>query len=126
MPHIHFGLVIKPISFFGYKDGDELTLRFDLTTAPAEITADIYLLLMNPDGKFFPGLTWDKGLQPLVKNFALPADLDIDGAPLVTFTIPSEKPPVDEPGTYTFYLAALKPGTLDFISNIASTSFDVK
>ena len=47
-------------------------------------------------------------------------------APLLEFTIPSDKPPVSEPGTYTFAIAAMEPGTLELISNIATVSFELR
>ena len=124
-PYIEFELGARPFKFGGFTDGDEVTIQFDLKTASTENTADIYLLLLDPDGKFWPGLTWDKGIKPLVKGFTLPADLDIESAPIVNFTIPSTKPPVDKAGRYFFYIAALKPGTIDFISNIATADFNV-
>ena len=100
-----------------------MTIRLDLTTAPAEIIADIYLIMFDPDGKFYSAMVWSKGLQPLVQGFKLPADLHIQSSPLVNITLPSTTPPVEKSGKYTFYLAAMKPGTVDFISNIASCGF---
>jgi len=125
IPHINFGLGLSPVKF-SYKDGDEITLNLDLKTAPVQINADIYLLLLTPEGKFHSGFSWDKGLQPLVSNMTLPADLEIEASPLFTFTIPGTDLPVEDPGWYTFYMVALKPGTVDFISNIASTTFQAK
>jgi hypothetical protein len=124
-PHVKFGLAAIPVRF-GHADGDELTLLLDLETAPAEINADIYIILLDPAMNFWSAISWNKGLQPLLANFTLPADLDIEDVPMIAFTIPSTKPPVDMPGTYTFYLTASKPGTPDFISNIASIDLTVE
>jgi len=125
IPHINFGLGVSPVKF-AYKVGDEISLNLDLETAPVDTTSDVYLLLMTPEGKFLPGMTWSPGLKPLVSGITLPADLAIESSPLFTFTLPDTNPPVDDPGWYTFYITALKPGTVDFISNIASTAFQVK
>jgi len=125
IPHINFGLGVTPVKF-AYKDGDDITLNLDLETASVDTTSDVYLLLMNPEGKFLPGMSWSPGLKPLVSGITLPADLAIESSPLFTFTLPDTNPPVDDPGWYTFYITALKPGTVDFISNIASSAFQVK
>ena len=125
MPHVFWGIEYTPMQF-GYKNGDQLTIQLSLETAPAEITADIYLIMFDPDGKFYSGLVWNKGLQPVVQSFNFPANINIQNAPLFTFTIPSTIPPVDKLGVYMFYLAALNPGTTDFISNIASTGFTLQ
>ncbi|MBU1628297.1 hypothetical protein KKB18_13090 [bacterium] len=120
--HIQFELGINPIKFT-YKTGDELNLCFSLITAPEDINADLYLILLKPEVTIYSGMVWDKGISPLVLDYTLPANLDMGNVSLLTFILPSTTPPVDKPGTYTFYLAALKPGTVDFISNIATTSF---
>jgi hypothetical protein len=125
VPHLFFGLGIKPLQF-GYEKDDEITLYLDLITAPAEMNADVYLLLLDPAGNFWSAISWNKGLQPLLSGYPLPADLDIEDAPIINFTIPSSAPPVDNPGAYTFYIAALNPGTTDFISNICNVGFEVK
>ena len=130
--HIQFGLSIDVGANGGspsktpVSSGDELSLFFDITTAPEEITADIFLILLDPDGNLRSGLTWNKGVAPLVSGYKLNANLNIEGAQIASFTIPGSKPPVDAPGTYTFYLAAVKPGGVDFISNIEIASFKVK
>ena len=38
--------------------------------------------------------------------------------------IPGTKPPVSDAGTYTFAIATAKPGTIEWISNIATVSFE--
>jgi len=125
MPNINFGLNISPVKF-SYEADDEITLSMDLLTAPIETVSDVYLLLMTPEGKFLPGLSWSGAIKPLAAGITLPPDLQIETSTLFTFTIPADNPPIDEPGWYTFYIASIKPGTLDFISNIASAAFEVK
>jgi hypothetical protein len=124
-PHIQFGLEIDQLQA-SYTNGDNLRLKFDVTTAPVVTNANIYLIMVDPDGNFYSAMMWDKGLKPLVQNLAVPKDLNIEGAAIASFVLPSMKPPISKAGTYTFYLAALKPGTVDFISNVAMASFDMQ
>jgi hypothetical protein len=124
--HLAFDLSLDPVKT-SYTGGDNITLKFDVTTAPIVITTgNIYLIMVDPDGNYYSAMSWNKGLQPLVQGLSVPANLNIAGSPLFSFTIPSAKPLVTNHGTYTFYLAALKPGTTDFISNVATVSFDVQ
>ena len=118
-PHVFFGLTITPSKPF-YKNGDNLTLNLYLKTAPAEIPVDLYLIMSTPDSKYYSAMVWGNGIQPLAQNFRLPADLYIKALPFVNFTIPGTTPPINKSGKYTLYIVALKPGTVDFISNIAS------
>jgi hypothetical protein len=124
-PHVFFGLTITP-SKSSYKSGDKLTLNLYLKTAPAEIQADLYLILAATDGKYYSAMVWGNGVKPLAQNYTLSADLYIKALPFVNFTLPSTMPPINKSGKYTFYIAALKPKTTDFISNIYPISFNVQ
>jgi len=124
-PHVQFGLSLEPEEG-SYTNGDELTLLLDLKTAPAQVDADIYLLLLDPAGKFYSAPSWKEGPAPLVRNYPLPASLDLEDIEVVTFDIPSASPPIMMPGKYAFYIAALAPGTADFLSEIASAEFNVE
>lgn len=60
-----------------------------------------------------------------MKNITLPANIDISDSLLLDITIPNIMNPISEAGTYTFAIATTKPGTLEFISNIITVSFEV-
>jgi predicted outer membrane repeat protein len=120
-PHVRFGLALDPVKA-NYTNGDNITLNFDVATAPVVTKVNIYLIMVDPDGNIYSALAWNKGLLPLVEGLSVPKDLDIEGATIANFVLPSTKPPISKAGTYTFYMAALKPGTVDFISNIATAS----
>jgi parallel beta-helix repeat protein len=123
--HIRFGLSIDPI-LEKYGDGDSINLKFDIHTAPAEINADVFLIMLDPDGYLYSALLWNQGLQAIVQGLAIPKGLDIKGSLIASFEFPCSKPPIGKPWTYIFYLTALKPGTVDFISNIATARFTVE
>ena len=79
-----------------------------------------------------PGIQPPKGLQHVVEDLHL--DVDDEGYVMVghsflgavNTTIPGVKPPIDNQGIYTFAIAVIKSGTVDFISNIASVSFELE
>ncbi|MBU1628225.1 DUF1565 domain-containing protein [bacterium] len=105
---------------------EKITVYLDLKTAPAEITVDLYFIMVDADGGIWTCLYWSQPIKPVATGFKLPASMDIESMKVFDFTIPSEMPPISKGGTYTFYIAATKPGTVDFISNIATAGFDVE
>ena len=100
--------------------------KINIKTESVKVKAGIYLLLLDPNSKIYSGMVWNEEIQPLVENYTIPADTGIQEQPIVNFTIPDGSPPVSVPGIYTFFLAALKPGTFDFLSNVAKTSFTTR
>ena len=126
-PHVQFELKIEPEQEI-FKAGNELMISTSLLTAPYDdaMMIDLYFAMIDPENTIYSGSAWDKGLQPLVADFSLPADLSLDNIPLLDITIPSDKPPICMQGTYIFAIVATKPGTVDFISNLSTVSFEVE
>jgi len=103
-----------------YRAGEKVILRLDAEVPPKGVIADIYLVLLHPDGKslyFAPA--WKRKPTPLIKGLTLPPALRMTGAPLLELTVPAKTPPSKTKRTYTFAIGTTKPGTLHFISNIA-------
>jgi len=124
IPHVYFELWMDNFNTGAFGDFG-FGPRLDLITAPLTPKVDIYFIMQTPSGEYFSGMDWEKGVKPFVTSIALPAGLDIDDDLLFTFKPPCDKPPVSDTGTYTFYVGAVKPGTVDFISNIASSELVV-
>jgi hypothetical protein len=60
-----------------------------------------------------------------IKNVTLPANYSMYGYPFLNIEIPNTLPPISDVGIYTFAIGATQPGTLNFVSNIATVSFVV-
>jgi hypothetical protein len=109
-----------------YRAGDSVDIMLDLITAPANINVDIYFAMMNPDGNLYTYPAWDDILKPLAVDIELPGDLDLGDINILSFSIPSEHPPIKEKGTYSLLIAVTKPATSDLLSEISSVSFKIE
>ena len=124
--YINFELGIQPEDQLIFTDGDKITLTIDLKTPPTENSADIYLAFLNPDKKLYFGLEWSTTINPALSNLAFPPDFHQSDITLMEFKIPTEKPSIYDPGTYTFAIVAAKHDKMGFISNISTVSFTVE
>jgi len=123
---MEFGLGLTP-NQTSYKSGDEITLLLSADVPGKDMTIDlIFAVLQSTTGNLYFGLTWSQSYSPTLASVTLPANLSITNAPLLPIVIPGTPPPVGMPGTYTFAIAAVDPGSLNFVSNIATVSFLVK
>jgi len=120
-PNIQFGLSTNPEKE-KYTQGDEFFLLEDIRTSPAVFSADIYFSMENPDGVIFYGMNWGTEPTPALGPIMIPENLDIEDLPIMKIVVPEGI----AFGEYTFSIYATKPGTLDFISNIATVSFTVE
>jgi len=116
-PPIQFSMYLSPAKEC-YQNGDYLTIIADITTCPEPTDADIYFLMMNPEGIIYSGFMWNEGIVPMINDITLPENLDYAGLPLLSVTIPCDKPPVSSGGRYIFAIGASKPGSMDIISNV--------
>ena len=69
---------------------------------------------------------WKTTPVPVVPDFVLPPDMEIKNSPVMIFPVPCVRPPIGYMGTYTFAVGAFEPGTLNFLSNLATASFMVE
>ncbi|MCP4651115.1 MAG: hypothetical protein GY853_13700, partial [PVC group bacterium] len=109
-----------------FANGDSFNILLDVTTYSTPVTCDIYIVLFNmgSGGAYF-GLSWGGAPKAALKDLLLPSGISLKGVTLLPITIPSLNPPIADNGTYTLAIAAAKPGTLEFLSNIATASFTV-
>jgi len=122
---IHFGLAISPQKET-YSRGDLITLSWDLETPSVPVRCDIYLVILDIWNRLYFAPKWNLNPAPVVPDFVLPKDWIIENSPIMFFPIPCSKPPIGYMGTYTFAIGAAEPGTLNFVSNIAAVSFEIK
>jgi M6 family metalloprotease-like protein len=123
---IEFALKINPEKT-SYSNGDNFTLELGFQTPSKSTNADIYfVMLQQSTNTLYFGMNFDNNPVPVLKNINIPPDTVLNGVTLLNVNLPSQKPPIGSTGTYIFAIAAAKPGTLEFISNIATASFSVQ
>jgi hypothetical protein len=107
--------------------GDHMRLLLDIQTPSVPVTVDVYFVLLNiGTNEMFFAPMWNKNPAAVAVNLELPINYSLGGATLFSLDIPSNAPPVKTAGSYIFALGTTRAGKLDFISNIATLSFDVK
>jgi outer membrane protein assembly factor BamB len=122
---IEFGLNIDPEKSI-YQNGDNIKLLLEVKTPSTNTNVDLYFVMLNPANTLYFGMDWNTTPTAVLKDFTVPANLSIKDAQLLEITIPSSKPPIGASGSYTFAIGATEPNTLNFLSNIATISFEVK
>ena len=122
---IEFDLYIIPAQE-SYKESDNFMLNLDLRTPSTSTTSDLYFVMLDPANKLYFGVDWVTTPHEVSQNITLPGDFSLTGLSLMEITIPDSSPSISESGTYIFAIAAAKPGTIDWISNIATVSFMVE
>jgi hypothetical protein len=122
---LEFGLKLDPEKT-SYSNGNKIKLLVDIQSPSNPINVDLYFVMLNPANTAYFGMDWNTTPKSLLNNFTVPANLSIAGAPLLEITIPNSKPPIGTTGTYIFAIGAAEHGTVNFISNIAIASFEVK
>ncbi|MBU1626829.1 DUF1565 domain-containing protein [bacterium] len=125
-PNVKFGLhVNRQWATLGYNQ--EIQAFLDLKTANIQTNCDIYMVMLDPSGKlrFYPD--WTTIPATLLSDFPMPGNISISSASFFTLpVVAGETSPLGTAGEYTFAIAATEPGTLNFISNLATVSFNVE
>jgi parallel beta-helix repeat protein/predicted outer membrane repeat protein len=124
--NIEFGLKINPDST-SFSSGDNFSLILNLHSPSKNTPIDLYFVLLNVNtNKIYFGFAWNMTPAAVLKNFNLPANYTLADATIMNIIIPSQKPPLSSAGSYVFAIGASKPGTFDFISNIATAGFKIQ
>jgi len=125
-PHVRFALYAEP-SQPTYSLGEDLQILLDVKTAKSSpITCDLYFVMLNPANTIYFGTGWGLTPSAVANNLPLTGNMNILRAPVMTLAIPNTFPPIASPGDYTFAIGATQPGTLNFISNIATVGLTVQ
>ena len=82
--------------------------------------------MLDPSGLLYSATDWTEGIKPLLISYIFPDDLSIEDLTILDITLPTSQPPIGITGTYTFAIASFKTGTADFVSNLATVSFQVE
>ena len=123
---IEFALHAEPMMEI-YQNSDRIVIATDLYTVREPLSADVYFVMLDQTmGKIFYGMNWDSRTTPLIGNIMLPADLSVYNIKLLEIEIPSAKPPLSDPGIYTFAIGAFAPGTSEQISNISRVDVEIE
>ena len=126
-PNIQFFLVIDPYKE-SYNAGGRMKITTGLLTAPYgdDMLVDLYFVLIDPKNNIYSYPTWDMGLNLAFENLSLPEKLSFTDISLFNISFPSERPPINSSGTYTFAILAVKAGTTEPISNLSTVRFNVE
>ncbi len=122
---IELGLRIAPEKS-QYEIGDYFWLTLDLRTAPESNRADVYLVLVAPDGRIYSAMDWQEIIKPVIKNIFIPGNISFTDAVLFKVDIASVEELTGIGGNFIFGLGVFEPGTGQLISNIATVSFEVQ
>ncbi|HUT04988.1 MAG TPA: choice-of-anchor D domain-containing protein [bacterium] len=113
-----------------YEFSDTLDVEISMLNTDETVTVDIYLVLTydlgGPDERHWSASmteVWTDGLAPLVTGFEVPDGFALGGYPWWSSELPCEFPMIAKSGTYTLRMAAVEPGTLDLVSNLAIADF---
>jgi hypothetical protein len=109
-----------------FTNGDKIKALVDMQTPSNMVQADLYFVMINPANTLYFGMGWNTVAVPLLKNFTVPPNVSVKDLQLLELNIPNTLPVVGAPGTYIFAIGATEPGTINFVSNIASASFNVE
>ena len=124
---IDIGLQLIPEKEY-YNDGDSIQLFMDFKKSAAALNVDLLFALYDSAlNRLFFAPNWTDSPYAIIQNIPLPANMPpFEGAFIYEVSLPSFKPPIKNAGDYSFAIVATIPGTYDFVSNIAFTSFTVK
>ncbi|MBN1592748.1 MAG: right-handed parallel beta-helix repeat-containing protein [Candidatus Coatesbacteria bacterium] len=113
--------------------GDELAVNIAVQNTGETVNVDAYVILSfdlggpaerNWSASLLTADAWTDGLAPLVTDYEIPAGLDLE-LEWWSSTLPCELPMIDKSGAYTLRMAAVEPGTLNLVSNLATSEFIV-
>jgi predicted outer membrane repeat protein len=116
-PHIIFDIDLIPVKDTN-DNIDQYEVLIDVTTVGKTRNVDLYLVMMDPDGKLYFAPSWSEVTVPFVNNVLLPGDLELSDISIESISFSSL--PVSKHGNYTFAFAAFIHGTGLIISNITT------
>ena len=93
--------------------GEAPSLFAHLANTGPMTDADLYLAIQHPGGAFLTldaGLHWTAGIAPILSDFSVASNFAVENVPLPPANV------FDQAGDYRLYLAAVEPGSFDFIS----------
>jgi hypothetical protein len=120
---IAFRLRYTPSGAKMFKNGDTLGIKFDILTSTNSSVVDIYFVMLDPHGKIYSGMDWTEGIKPIAQNVYLPPKFVLKDLLLSTIAIPSESPPINFTGTFTFAFGLFDSKTYELQGDIAQISF---
>jgi hypothetical protein len=102
------------------------TLKMNFASySDRSVDVDLYLVMVDPNGKIYSGMDWNEGLKPVARGLTLPPNMKIEDLPILNYKIPNMTPPIQALGTYTFAMALFKTGTMDMIMYLSRVDFKV-
>lgn len=113
-----------------YQSGDMITIFAGALNEGDELVCDLYFALAydyqgtEESFWFAVGEGWQQNLAPWLPEIVIPGGLDIE-VPAFELPIPSQAPDIAASGEYTLLLAGFEPGTFDYVSPLAQTTFEL-
>ncbi|MBN1593504.1 MAG: choice-of-anchor D domain-containing protein, partial [Candidatus Coatesbacteria bacterium] len=113
---------------YAFEDGFSMNISVENTGDAVDV--DIYVALTydlnGPEQRSWSAALnseyWTEGIVPLVADYPIANGFSLS-MPWWGATIPTEFPRIAKSGTYTLQMAAVEPGTLNFVSNYSFDEF---
>ncbi|MBU1626667.1 hypothetical protein KKB18_04790 [bacterium] len=120
---LHFNLRTKEDSPIFV--GNSFHVILDVLNGTNPQLIDFYFIMIHPSGRSYAAWNWSRTILPATPGISILSEANIQDLIIFEGKIPSREPPILDFGIYTFAVAAVKSGTYEFVSNIATASIDV-
>lgn len=108
-----------------YCDGETIDVYVNLENTGEPTVADAYIGLLTSDGVLctLGERGWSSGFEPFVRQMTIPTGFVVESKALCSIEIPSEMPPIGEPGEYYVLAGLTTPGTPDLMGGLSISGF---
>ncbi|MBN1593186.1 MAG: hypothetical protein JW941_08095 [Candidatus Coatesbacteria bacterium] len=98
-----------------YQPGDSIEISLSAENDDEAMSVDVYVGIILPDGEIWSLQPdgWSSSISPWLESEFVPASLEMTPTPILAFGLPSEEPPLIEPGYYSLAAVLTYPGTLE-------------
>jgi hypothetical protein len=103
-----------------YTDGDVIEVNLTIDNFGDKKVVDIYFALKNPDNVLLFLPDWTEVPRPAFSGFVIDAGFYIEYARIFNYPVPSQKPPIEKSGYYTFAIGITEKGTSEFYGGLGS------
>ena len=112
-----------------YRPEDTIEVSLSASNSGGGTSVDVYIGLIAPDGRTYtqPGSdVWDEGIHAWMMNIYLESGFAMGPKTYWWFSSPRTRPPIEEPGTYSFVAVLTRPGTLQWVCDASFALFEMR
>jgi len=109
-----------------YRAGEKVEVSLSVRNPGRGYNANIYIGLIPPRGTLFMfgDSRFTESMTPWVENLYLPSGLNVEHFPVFSLGLPSDVPPIDQPGQVTTFAAITPPGQLQPVVTTSVITFN--